>query len=483
MLFYKIIVFSIICSYIYETNGQDKLRPDKLNFYVRNFKNSRNSDFDMLLSDEYSSGIMDSVLPDDKRPKYCCGENPKYDDYGTLLVHNEDTFNEWFNSDGTCNNYLEVVSFPYDNWDDEEFFVSTDDIFYPFEGKGFGNVTEFPEYENDPYNQFYCLEAHFTAIPDQPYSTFHFLSGGEVWVYVGGKLVIDQAGTNEVGFYASTMFGAIEGMEYFKEYDIDIYTCARSSVIIPELPFYIGTYSLNVFCRWIDDNGVCNGGYFKTVCPDDPISCTENIRECGVCSSINRTCDDIPITTCTYPVCVEGSGCIIQNIDCDDLDPCTVDTCDETIGCVHTNIPNCRCNTTNCITIDQCFPKICLDDDTCAETLRDCSLELPNCQTPLCSNGDCICDDDHPVNPPTSTTGQPTSTTTTTSPGTTGVSTTTGVSSTTSTIGSTKPPILTNCDNFSCPNGYVCIQLSRSYTCVSEHFNHRCDVDNLNIYF
>ncbi|KAK5578792.1 hypothetical protein RB653_008465 [Dictyostelium firmibasis] len=504
--------------------GQDKLRPSSLSFYIRNFKHDRNHDFDITLSNTFFvEGMMDETLPANKRPKYCCGENPFYDPDGVLLVNNEDSFNGWFNSDGSCSNYLSTYTVEIEQWDESNFATGMVDDFNPFDGTGFNNATEFPEYAFDTYNQLFCYELHFTAIANQFGSTFAVRSPRETWVYVNNHLYIDQGGyTDGYADFPKVVFGTIDPqLQFGVEYPIDVYSCSRE---VPtrgdELFFELYGYELDIFCSWIDDNGVCNGENFNLVCADNTNTCTQSVSKCGFCETSNRTCDDIPITICTYPVCLEGSGCIVENVICDDFDPCTVDSCDETFGgCINIDTPNCRCNTTNCVTNDECFPKICLGDDTCAEILRDCSLELPECLSPSCENGNCICLD--PVTTTTTgvstttttttgvstttTTGVSTTTTTTTTTGvsttTTGVSTistisTTGIPSTitttsnptttitssttgtttgtTSTI-STRPPIdESKCNKNSCPHGYHCIQLFKSFTCVSEHFS--CDV-------
>ncbi|KAM9983389.1 hypothetical protein ACTFIY_000120 [Dictyostelium cf. discoideum] len=158
-----ILIFNIILiNYVFGQPSDDgRLRPIPQQLIVRNFKPDRNPDFGIQLSDDLVTGIIQPTLGDDKRPKYCCGENPVFDDQGILIVNNEESFNKWFNSDDLCSNYFLSYQLDLDIWDNLN-IIGGGGLFAPTEGVGFGDPALFPEYASDPFNQYECFELHLS---------------------------------------------------------------------------------------------------------------------------------------------------------------------------------------------------------------------------------------------------------------------------------------------------------------------------------
>ncbi|KAK5575446.1 hypothetical protein RB653_006579 [Dictyostelium firmibasis] len=518
-----------------------RLRPIPQEIVVRNFKPDRSVDFGIPLSADFVKGIMQPTLGADKRPKYCCGENSVIDDAGILIVNNEQSFNQWFDSDDVCSSYLLNHRLSLDVWDNLN-IIGGGGLFTPAEGVGFGDPSLFPEYQSDPFNQYQCFELHLSYIPlDESTDFFSFSITGEIWIYFNNTLVIDQAGDTDgyggsANFYPREVPGVVYNDENYV-YPIDLYSCVRSIDTDPEGPLTI-MGSGNFFCSWIDDGGACNGLNFMAPCVDDTTKCFEIQEVCGNCvKDIPRVCQG-PDTFCTGPVCLEGYGCIVENKTvCDDPNPCTIDSCDEILGCSHIVIPNCYCNTTTCFSNDLCFPKVCSGDD-CITIPIDCEVEQPDCPTSVCINGVCsTCPVESSSSEDISTTGSevttigPVTTTgvsistigavsttdisistigivTTTGEtiSTIGVVTTTGFTTTTTTTGAsttfssttstttpqttstistgTRPPVNhAKCEHDSCPFKYHCYQLKHAYTCVSKEFNDKCEPERLVLFY
>ncbi|EGC35176.1 hypothetical protein DICPUDRAFT_55327 [Dictyostelium purpureum] len=470
-----------------------RLRPLEMNVVLRNFKPDRSPDFGIPLNmGGVVPGIMAPTLGENKRPQYCCGENPFLAPDGTVLVHNEESFNQWFDSDAKCTNYLLTFPLTLDAWDDE---VQIGDAgpFAPTAGIGFGNPVDFPEYARDPFNQYYCFELHLSTVATDPdIDVFRFSAYSELWVYFNNSLVFDSGGDTQ-GFGASVNFEykSIPTLNFdgTTVYPIDVYTCLRSTDNFPDGSPLNLLSQANLFCSWIDANGVCNGDNITAPCIDDPLSCVTKTPICGNCISGPRQCNGDP-TMCTTPKCIEGQGCQMVDIDCSGEDVCIENVCDEQLGCIGNPIPNCYCNSTTCVTTDECLPRSCIDNQ-CIAIPVDCSIFLPNCEESFCNAGECICT----VNPGTTedvtsevvTTDLPTITSTisvTTTSATTTSATTTGSETITSTgITTHFRPENHICSDDSCPHKYCCIQLKKSYTCVSKYFEDQCSPQILSDFF
>ncbi|KAK5575447.1 hypothetical protein RB653_006580 [Dictyostelium firmibasis] len=535
----------ILINYVWGQPIDDgRLRPTQQEIVIRNFKPDRSVDFGIPLSANLVKGIMQQTLGDDKRPKYCCGENSVIDDAGILIVNNEQSFNQWFNSDDVCSSYLLNFHITLDTWNN--LILSYTGLFRPAQGRGFGDPTLFPEYQSDPFNQYQCFELHLSYIPlDESTDYFHLSITGEIWIYFNNTLVIDNAGDTSgsggsVFFFTRDVPGVVYNDENYV-YPIDIYSCVRSIDSNPNGLITIQG-SGNFFCSWVDDGGACNGLNFMAPCVDDDITkCVEPKEVCGNCvKDLPRVCPGSD-TFCTRPVCLEGYGCLIENKTvCDDLDPCTIDSCDEILGCSHEVIPNCYCNITTCFSNDLCFPKVC-SGDNCITIPIDCEIEQPDCPTSVCINGVCsTCpvessssEDISTTGPEVTTIGPVTTTsiststtgavsTTDTSISTTGISSTTGetistigvstttglttTTTTTTTTGAsttfssttstttpqttstistgTRPPVNhAKCEHDSCPFKYHCYQLKHAYTCISKEFNDKCEPERLVLFY
>ncbi len=93
--------------------------------------------------------------------------------------------------------------------------------------------------------------------------------------------------------------------------------------------------------------GSCEGHcVFKEVVCNDNDPCTDDycIPEQGLCWFEDHCCetaaDCVVYSACEEAQCLEGS-CIVQPLDCNDMNPCTQDQCDPTSGCYHETIPGC----------------------------------------------------------------------------------------------------------------------------------------------
>ncbi|KAN0030192.1 hypothetical protein ACTA71_009953 [Dictyostelium dimigraforme] len=526
-----LIINFILLNYVLGQPIDDgRLRPIPTDVIVRNFKPDRSPDFGIVLSPGYVTGIMKPTLGENKRPQYCCGEETVTDDAGILIVNNEQTFNQWFNSDDICTNYLSSFELSLERWDSLN-IIGGGGLFAPMEGRGFGDPTLFPEYENDPFNQYHCFEFHLSYKPlDQHTDFFTFSIMGEIWIFFNDTLVIDQGGdSNGYGgsatFYPSTVPGVVYNDDNYI-YPIDVYSCVRSVDVDPEATPLTIFGSGNFFCSWIDDGGVCNGLNANSPCVDDDLTkCDEPRDVCGNCiRDTPRTCPGDE-TFCSVPVCLEGYGCTIENKTvCDDLNACTIDTCDDLLGCSHEVIPDCHCNSTTCFTEDLCFPKLC-SGDLCLTIPIDCAILEPDCPTSVCFNGECSICEVESSSDDISTTGQVTTTgvsistigavsttdlsISTIGVVTTGFTTTTGdLTSTSTTIGfdvttsttigydvttattttgsttGTRPPIYpARCSHDSCPPHYHCYQLTNGYTCISKYFYDNCEPERLILFY
>ncbi|EGC34672.1 hypothetical protein DICPUDRAFT_79572 [Dictyostelium purpureum] len=430
-------------------------------------------------------------LGENKRPKYCCGENPFLAPDGTVLVHNEESFNQWFDSDANCTNYLFTFPLTFDAWEDTVqigYGGHGGHSFAPTVGLGFGNPADFPEYAGDPFNQYYCVELHFSTVATDPDTNYFSLQAhGELWVYFNNSLVFDSGG-DTLGSGAATKFEyrsiPMVNFDGTTVYPIDVYACLRSIDNAPDGSPFILFSEANIF----------------SPCIDDPLSCVAKTPICGNCISGQRQCSG-QSTTCSTPKCIEGQGCQMVDIDCSDEDVCIENLCDDLLGCIGNPIPNCYCNSTTCITTDECLPRSCIDNQ-CIAAPVDCSIFLPNCEESFCNAGECICT----INPGTTgevtsevvtTTDLPTitstisvTTTSTTIISATATSATTTSATTTSTGSETSIGITTHyrpeiyiCSDDSCPYEYCCIQLKKSYTCVSKYFEHQCSPQRLPDYF
>ncbi|KAM9995805.1 hypothetical protein ACTFIY_001989 [Dictyostelium cf. discoideum] len=269
-------------------------------------------------------------------------------------------------------------------------------FFFPIDGRGFDNKTEYPseqvyyDVNGYPRNFHFCMTIH-SEFAFNGGEVFSFAGDDDVWIFFNGQLLVDLVSIHPIA-QKTVYLDGIPGLIPGNSYDFDMYYCERhtdnSDLII--------SANLKFFCPYYDACGVCRGNN-DTCCKE----VCEGSNQCffGTCSIDTgfecvqeaRNCDDN--NTCTDDSCDETQGCINIALDCNDDDHCTLDGCDANSGCYHIEIEDCRpCDPSECITLDPCFPLECNPNtfgDNCVTREINCTVYDP-CAISRCENGYCI---------------------------------------------------------------------------------------------
>ncbi|EGC36484.1 hypothetical protein DICPUDRAFT_97568 [Dictyostelium purpureum] len=454
---------------------------------------------------------------------YNFGNQPLISQFGGshIIVNSDTTFDKW-----TCTNCPNVS---YNILQD--YFVGKypPDQFFPFDGRGFGN-------DGDNHNYKWCVWFRYEKVQARLFEPgiVSIVHSDDLIVYVDEKKVIETIGITDVQFAEFL----IDQPDPWNTHTLDIINCNRKR----RDNFHMFDLKTTVVldCVYYDQCGICEGndecackmGYN---CFEDENSCIANYcYDEFNCEPRDFNCSETYPDVCKNQFCTPGLGCESFPVDCNDNNPCTSDSCSSSVGCINQDIPNCaRCSDTNsCVTIDPCIPVECHADnpDVCVMTPINCSTSDP-CLLGRCENGVCltvaICTDPpdsgetteyisttlastiystiistitstlqttiYTSNPSTIATTSTATTTDSALPTITGssisstvissiISSTLSASSTTSSSLTSGPIISTKCDHYSCLEGYKCIQLKHSFTCVSKYFNDNCDVNRLPLY-
>ncbi|KAN0016251.1 hypothetical protein ACTFIU_006214 [Dictyostelium citrinum] len=346
------------------------------------------------------------------KPEYCCGKS-KFN-----YIKNQQIFDQsFFKTPGSTKTIINQFKFSPVHY--ENGIVNYQLIinpFFPINGKGWNEGKQ-------GNNQFWCIEGHYKfkyIINKKTSSYFSFYIGGEYYVYIDGKLVLEFSGTKdpETSFSHKSL-----NLTIGKTYEFDFFSCQRFDQYKPYR--YISFKSPFIFeCNYIPNvnsdvcppppppprcNNIttCNDNNLCTIdsCPSDiskiptnanisdycihtPIKCSNGIvddkctRSLG-CDPIDGKCKTEPISCddgkfCTIDKCDPKIGCLNDPIVC----PLVVDNCTKSLGCDENN-GKCKtesilCNDGNSCTIDKCDPKIgCLYDQIV------CPLVVDNCTKSL----------------------------------------------------------------------------------------------------
>jgi fibro-slime domain-containing protein len=155
--------------------------------------------------------------------------------YGTGdEFHSTTAFNGYTNLsyDTTFKNVPFADSLPFTHIGNGMYQYSNDN-FFPLDNRGFGNewnydrsINGVTSTNNHNYSFTMQIQSTFTKVPGQ---TFYFSGDDDVWVFIGGKLVMDLGGVHQrttASFLVDTISGLVTG----NTYNLDFFYCERHSV-------------------------------------------------------------------------------------------------------------------------------------------------------------------------------------------------------------------------------------------------------------
>ncbi|GAM23795.1 hypothetical protein SAMD00019534_069700, partial [Acytostelium subglobosum LB1] len=431
-----ILIITIVIINFNIINSQDIL---SLPCIIRDHTPQRNPDFE--IPDPPSrviTNIVQELLGDNRKPVYCCGDKP----CDLFAVHNQTTFNSWFNNVDNVNIPIQMKLELVQNVSSPNVYVYRNDHFFPINGMGWdapgaeANHVAYKDTSGAVQNYHFCLELHarFTYKGGE---VFNFVGDDDVWVFINGKRYIDLGGPH---LPASGNF-SLDSLGLRKDVDhlFDFFYCERHST---ESHIMVST-SMELKCGYLDYCGICEGTG-STCCSanmcDDNDPCTDDscpppntplppgaskFDPVTMCVHKQKTCPGS--TTCSNAVCNKLSQdfeCVNVTKVCDFI-PCTVSQCTEEahgckyvdlcdppstcktkVGCVVSN-STCiyeykNCDDGNLCTQDMCddkvgcqhIQKVCTDNDPCTNdmcnvTTGQCVFQpIPECKP--CSDTACV---------------------------------------------------------------------------------------------
>jgi fibro-slime domain-containing protein len=288
--------------------------------------------------------------------------------------------------------------------------------FFPIDGRGWNDEG----WDGSGYHNFaFCCQLH-SYFAYQGGEIFSFTGDDDMYVFLGGYLVIDLGGVH-TALSATVTLDDLGYLNINTVYSFDMFYCERhttaSNIAV--------TTSLELQCpgQLVDWCGVCGGNGQECCTPADLASCNDDnvctIDLCGIPSLTPCQHTEIPCVatnSCVTANCDPTLGCLMTPINCNDNNACTIDSCNAASGCVHATItcPTNSCykgscdTTTGCVTTpvvcgvsDKCTTYSCSNSTGCSSTVNTCNdndlCTIDSCNaTTGCSNIPKDCNDGNP---------------------------------------------------------------------------------------
>ncbi len=182
---------------------------------VRDFKGSHytggHPDFQRQVSTcgGVQTGMVESTLGAD--------DNPVYSGNVTCNLTSEERFDQWYNNVSGVNQgttYDFVLELQEDGT-----YKYTNNAYFPIDGQLFGN-------QGFSHNYHFTTEIH-TTFTYNGGETFTFIGDDDVWVFIGGQLVIDLGGIHGAANGSVNLDGL--GLTAGEDYSLDIFQAERQT--------------------------------------------------------------------------------------------------------------------------------------------------------------------------------------------------------------------------------------------------------------
>jgi len=261
--------------------------------------------------------------------------------------------------------------------------------FFPIDGQGWQDEG----WNGSVYHNYaFCCQLHsyFTYNGGE---TFDFLGDDDMYVYMGGYLLMDLGGVHTV-LGGSVDLDATKLFSLGELYTFDMFYCERHTTA-SQIQV---TTSLQLQCpnEAIDACGVCGGNGQSCCTPADLAACNDNnactTDLCGVQVTANCQHNQIscaPATnSCVISSCSPSLGCQLTPVNCSTSNKCQIDSCNANTGCVYANVTcptnacflgscsptsGCEVSPVSCGTSTACVTYSCNNATGCSSTNTDCN--------------------------------------------------------------------------------------------------------------